>query len=630
MTKAIAKALVPEALADKPVAQHVTEFDFRQRNLIFVAETGAAKTTVLPAFEASLGLRQGPVLVRQPAKVVATGAWRSIQKFWPDLKVGISTSDRKENLDGADVIVFSDGSLRGLMARETPAAVYFDEAHVMTVACELDLAYARHHGQFIRCMSGTVDPVRLASYLNEAETYQIRGRTFPVARDTILAPDTIFKRNDTYDLEGRIHDFCQMLVEECCAGMVFLPTRALVEKMAESVSDVLDAAPLHGGVDPLAMLEWAEARAGKPWCVFSTTAGATGITLDITHTLICDEEISSTMERGIETMHAGPLSDGALLQMAGRVGRLRPGTATLLTPHRWRTPVTRDRTIWCDAQGGHVRPRPIDTPCARITPYDVKVQMAAAGIPWSDEGTLLSRIDPKELEHATSWLRANGILLPDGTLSPLGQRIARFPLAAQYAHLVLSAPKELQTPLLATLSLGLGGTYRLVRVEPKQLVAARASNPTFSVWPRDCIVWGSIPLTLAATLRRFTMENDGGQWCSQNNLKHWEMSQALDVFRKAARHLGGDSMPLDLGTLRKPLWDHLSRHPLFYPKTIRQGVAYPRQPFSPYDEVFREAFGLDHRDLPLKTVAIMRRQKTKAGGFFFPLDLCHAHPEERP
>lgn len=629
-------ALIPAAIQHLPVVAQMDRIKFSGKNLIILAETGAGKSIVVPPLEQMT--RGGKILLRQPTRMVCHAIRGGLEKFWPNLKFATrtrDTGDTQEELDAADIIIFSDGSLPGLISRygDEITAIHFDEMHFMSVQSETDLAVAKASGIPIRALSATIDPRDLVEYL-DATVIEITGRTFPITRGLIVAPDDVFHRSDHTSLYCLVEDCMEDLASDARHGIFFLPTRDLTEKAAAHAQSLGHHATFaHGGVNSQALFRWMDERAGEPWMVFSTIVASVGVTFDVDSVWVGDEMIDSEERVGVQSAGTCPVDDNGLLQQIGRCGRTREGVATLVVPQANGRPVPSNRD-WLSAQPGYVRtpvaPRPVTPPCSKTTPYSVLVQMASVGIK-RHEIDLLSTLDDRELDHAEEWLWRNGVIQA-GELTKLGRRIAAFPMSPREAHLVLGAPtRDLQLALCAALQVG--NTYSLVRIKPgKDAWQKRAADPSWSIWPRNCQVWGSVPLTLAATLAKFSAESHG--WAASVNLNDRPLAGALRDFEAAAAHICDEPLKalqaINFWDQSEVLWDHLRRHPLFKETRVWRGKGQPAQPFKPLDSVFADAWDLEGRVIEDIAVGIPRKQQMKKGGFFHPIGMFQFSPRSRP
>lgn len=623
---------IPEGLAHLPVAKQLKAIDLSQSAWIAKAATGSGKTMILPCYEAmqdKLRGEQGCIAMRIPTKVAGGFVTSGIKKFWEPLglKVAILNRDvNEESAEGrkmlkaipeADLVIISDGSLKRLMKLTKVRKYYCDEAHWLFLNAELDLAIAKKEGMGIRLLSATIDESRFVSYLgNGTPVYTLEGRAFPIRKHTIWMPPEVLKRDDAKLLYELIDDIIGELKAKNESALFFLPTRKMCEDAAEQFQKDISSYFVHGGVSPVDAEAWMKKHAGTPVLVFATTAAAASITLDIHRSYIADEIIESFVERGMERMQSGKMDDNMILQAAGRAGRIREGDAYLITHEDHRDPNGGDP--W-----DYIKPQPVQPPAERATPYEVILAMAQHGITNDADIDLLSKLDQHELNDARDWLIRNNCLEMDGTLTKLGKLVASFPMQAKYAHLVLSAPSaRARLALLAAFSLGLQGTYGLVKVKPRstQLGAARYKDPRWPIYPADCLVRNSIPMSLAKTMQRILRFNGADEvyaWANANNIWAKSLFVARKDFVENAKFIiseGGKraliATNFDDPALKAEVHEHLKRHSLYREVELNGATSRFAGLSAFFDAVFADAFGMEqgqYKNMPWRCWATPKK-----------------------
>lgn len=625
---------IPEALLRLPVARQIADIDFSRQNFVARAATGSGKTMVVPAYEALLRKSRGEkgcIAIRVPTKVVGGFVTSGLRMFWKEagLVVGILNRDvtaKDEKLcQTADLVIISDGSLNRLMKLNNVLAFYADEAHWLSLNAELDIAIAKQKGIPVRLLSATIDEKPFIDYLGEGTgNYLLEGRTFPIRKHVIWASEDVFKRDKRDELYAIIQQACDSLNTNAESGIFFLPTRQMCEDAADHFKTVLPTTFVHGGVSPADSERWTTQHAGKPYMVFATTAAAVGITLDLHRSYVSDEMIDSVVERGMKRMQSGKMDDNMLLQAAGRAGRIREGDAFIITH-----PDHRDPSFDWD----EVRPRPIKPPAEKATPFEVIMAMAQHGITKDDQLDLISNLDPIELGIARDWLVKNGCLDAEGNLTKMGKYVAAFPMATQYAHLVLShrcrpcsagvyneaarCPRCIKgrLVLLAAFTVGLQGMYSAVRIKPRTpaLVDIRMGKPDkdgnlqggrphFCLVPPDTLVMGSVPLSMAKLLQKVTKlePKDIKNWCDENNLWAKSLYTAKKDFTENASFILNDgglrafrATNIDDPLLQGDIHSHLKRHPLYKPSALWGATQESRSLPGFFDSVYADCFDMD-------------------------------------
>lgn len=545
-------------LAALPVATQLDKVDFDREQIVCIASTGSGKTVVLAPTEVIRRKARGETgfqcWIRQPTRIASRFVYGAFQKFWPELQIGISTRDQKENVDTADIVVYSDGTLSNALKQSTKRIIlYFDETHALgTISAEIDLALARKHKLLLRLLSATIDPARLVEYLGpETQVVYLEGRSFPIERRTEVV--------DYDELDDALSNAVKRTVAEGERALVFLPTKDDCARYAALFSDKCLTNIATGDVSPADLEAWVEANKEKTFIIFATVVAATSITIDVGRVFIVDQIVDSKYVEGVERKFRSPVGSNLALQMAGRCGRLRDGVATLLTDSEKRNLAD-------------MVPVAITTPGEKTTPYKVITSLASHGV-YEDSGIeLLSRLDPAEMKHAREWLVKHRCIGDDGQLTPLGRLVDSMPVEVRYAHLIASAPTfESKLALAATIACLTKGSYNLVARKPGSR-EARAWFP-LPLLPKDVQVKNNMPLTFARLLQRAFQARERGntseslnRWAEASNLVPRQLAFAMKDFEDIGKRLTESPrerlLKIDLqgASLARDVAYHVARH----------------------------------------------------------------------
>ncbi len=309
-----------------PIFSILDSIDFSKHFLI-IGDVGTGKSTVTPIHEYELckGLRQ--IVIREPSRAACNALHYSLQALYPELddELAVITKDTQINVTGKIKIV-TDGVLLRMLAEESiyDSSIYFDESHQMSSQLELCISLAKKEEagakNLFRVMSATIDPKEFLSFLGISNLYRMSGRRYPVKIETELAGDLngMFRILDRY-LYSQPRDE---------SWLVFLPTRKLVEKYADSYRGVY----IHGGLEGSEINKiQRRAEQDKNLRIFATNVIASSVNIYVDNVLIFDDVIDSKDKLGQKTLHYTSIDNNSLLQMMGRVGRFKPGRAVILT-----------------------------------------------------------------------------------------------------------------------------------------------------------------------------------------------------------------------------------------------------------------------------------------------------------
>ncbi|MGD9980182.1 MAG: ATP-dependent helicase HrpB [Hyphomonadaceae bacterium] len=430
---------------------------------VLVAPPGAGKTTrVAPALLGAAWGKGGKIVLLSPRRIAAraAAARMAFERSEPvgatigyrvrlDSKVGRATRIEVVTEGVFTRMILDDPELHGV------AAVVFDEFHERSLEGDLGLALARDAQGALRpdlkliVMSATLDAARVSTLLGEAPVIVSEGRMFPVRH--VYRP-----RDPKARLEEEVAAATRAaLAAEPGSALVFLPGVREIERTAEQLRATvrdpnLDIRPLYGAMsaaDQDAAI--VRAPAGRRKVVLATSIAETSLTIEGVR-IVVDAGLARRPRfepaLGLSRLETVRASQAAIAQRAGRAGRLEPGVC-------WR--------LWSE---GETRALPqFERP--EILDFDLSglaLDLAAWGV--SDPATL-AWLDPPPApawNEAIALLKTIGALDGDGRLTPHGEAVARMPLPARLAHMVIVAARDSEALLAARVAMvlteqGLGG-----------------------------------------------------------------------------------------------------------------------------------------------------------------------------
>jgi ATP-dependent helicase HrpB len=430
---------------------------------VLVAPPGAGKTTrVAPALLGAAWLNGGKIILLSPRRIAARAA-ASRMAFERGERVGAAIGyrvrlDSKVSRDTRIEVVtegvftrmiLDDPELRGV------AAVLFDEFHERSLEGDLGLALARDAQGGLRpdlklvVMSATLDAARVASLLGDAPVIVSEGRMFPVRHE--------YRPRDP---RGRLEEEVAAatraaLAAEGGSALLFLPGVREIERTAEQLRATVrdpsvDIRPLYGAMSPVDQdAAISPAPPGRRKVVLATSIAETSLTIEGVR-IVVDSGLARRPRfepaLGLTRLETVRASQAAITQRAGRAGRLEAGVC-------WR--------LWSEGETRALpqfdRPEIMDADLSGLA-----LDLAAWGV--SDPLTL-AWLDPPPAPawaEAIALLKRIGALDGDGRLTPHGEAVAKLPLPARLAHMVIIAAREDEALLAARIAVvlteqGLGG-----------------------------------------------------------------------------------------------------------------------------------------------------------------------------
>ncbi|MGD9965604.1 MAG: ATP-dependent helicase HrpB [Hyphomonadaceae bacterium] len=449
---------------------------------VLVAPPGAGKTTrVAPALLEAPWVRDGNIVLLSPRRIAARAA-ASRMAFERGEPVG-ATIGYRVRLDAkisraTRIEVVTEGVFTRMILEDPElsgvVAVLFDEFHERSLEGDLGLALARDAQQALRpdlrlvVMSATLDAARVSALLGEAPVIVSEGRMFPVRH-------RYRPRDPRARLEDEVASVTRTaLAAEPGSALVFLPGVREIERTAEVLRATMhdpcvDIRPLYGAMsaaDQDAAIS--AAPAGRRKVVLATSIAETSLTIEGVR-IVVDAGLSRRPRfepaLGLSRLETVRASQAAIAQRAGRAGRLEPGVC-------WR--------LWSEGETRALpqfdRPEILDSDLSGLA-----LDLAAWGV--SDPAGL-AWLDPPP---APAWTEA-GVLLKGvdaldeaGGLTPHGRAIARLPLPARLAHMVIVAADHGEALLAARIAMvlteqGLGGRSADLRERLHMFAAERGQR----------------------------------------------------------------------------------------------------------------------------------------------------------
>ncbi len=409
-------------------------------NAVLQAPPGAGKTTRVPPAVAASGIAgPGQILVLEPRRIAARAAARRIaeEQGWTlGREVGWQIRFERNFTRDTRILFVTEGILVQRLQRDPfldgIGAVLFDEIHERSLFADLSLALVRRVQLEARPelkllpMSATLDGARLAAFL-DAPIVTSAGRLFPIALDYLDQPPadtplaTLVARGVRKGLEATPGDL-----------LVFLPGVPEIRRAEEALAPLarerdLAVVLLYGDL-PSSEQDRVLRPGSRRKVVLATNVAETSVTVDGVTGVIDSgwvKEASADPSTGLERLALTRISRASAEQRAGRAGRQAPGWCLRL---------------WSEHEHRGLQER--SRPEIRLADLAwTALQLAAwgerdlANFPWFEAP------DESALAAAESTLTRLGALDGDG-ITPLGRKLAEFPLHPRLALLVLEGERR--------------------------------------------------------------------------------------------------------------------------------------------------------------------------------------------
>jgi ATP-dependent helicase HrpB len=417
--------------------------------VVLQAPPGSGKTTRVPlALLDVIGPEQGRILMLEPRRIAAVSAARWMAKTLGEeigRTLGYSIRFDSRVSKSTRIEVMTEGILtRRILSNPDLAGVamvIFDEFHERSLQADLALALCLDIRRALRedlkilVMSATLDGGQVAALLDGAAVISSQGQAYPVE-------ERYCGDNRDQSVTSRMTDVVQRALRETTGDLlVFLPgageIRAVSAALAETIYDQatsdLSIHPLYGDL-PFDQQERAILPAPGRKIVLATNIAETSLTIHGVRVVI-DGGLTRRLQydpaTGMNRLVTVTVSQAAARQRQGRAGRLGPGVCYRLYSHH-----TFQSLI------------PFAPPEIAISDLSSLVlDLAAWGV---KDPSLLSWLDaPPDAAWcaAHDLLKDLGALDATGSITPVGESMARLPLHPRLGRLMLKAA-ELGCPSL--------------------------------------------------------------------------------------------------------------------------------------------------------------------------------------
>lgn len=465
--------------------------------IILHAPTGSGKSTQVPQMLLDEGLvpEGKTIIVLQPRRLAARMlAKRVAHERGVRLgdEVGFHIRFDRVFSEATRILFVTEGILMRKMLNDPElsdvGAIVFDEFHERHLYTDLGLALVKRLQNEKRSdllavvMSATLDAEGLEAWLAPCQTLATEGRTYPISIEYSAAPAKVA---DAPIWDKVAHHFSRLAVEHPEGDfLIFMPgsfeiQRTIEAIQAERVARDFVVLPLYGELPP-DQQDAAVERHERRKVVVATNVAETSLTIDGVRIVIDSGQARVARfdpHRGINTLLIEKVSQASAAQRSGRAGRTAPG-------HCLR--------MWGESEHSHRIPYEIPE-IRRIDLSETVLTLKLAGIQNIDTFDWFDAPDAQALQRAVQLLKDLGALQSEsGELTPVGRRMAQFPMHPRYARMFLAAdelscvyPVALMAAFTQGRNLLLPLKDRRRREEREELLGDEPSD--FFLWLR---AWG--------------------------------------------------------------------------------------------------------------------------------------------
>eukprot|EP00457_Paulinella_chromatophora_P000938 gb/GEZN01000940.1/.p1 GENE.gb/GEZN01000940.1/~~gb/GEZN01000940.1/.p1 ORF type:complete len:1112 (+),score=139.55 gb/GEZN01000940.1/:92-3427(+) len=416
--------------------------------IVIEAPTGSGKSTQVPQILLDRGCAKdadgwdGEIIVLQPRRLAAKMLARRVS--WErNVQLGqqVGYTIRFEDVTGRDTRIryvtegvllrrlLTDPQLKGV------STVIFDEFHERHFFSDVSLARCLETQDTVRpdlkivVMSATLQVEALNSYLGPQCKHLIsQGRTFPVDIKFVPSNAKLDVWNHvTYALADHFKTH-----ETQGHTLVFLPGTFEIRKTMEMIqlqpwAKCFEVHALYGELSP-GKVDAAVGPSNKPKIICATNIAETSLTIDGVRLVVdsgLERRSDFDVRRGITTLTVEKISRASAEQRCGRAGRTGPGLCLRL---------------WSETEHA-VRDAATPAEIHRTDLAEAFLLLKASGI--EDVRAFRWYEAPEEaaFERAIGWLQTLGAL-DEETLTPLGWKLSRLPLAPRFGRILFEAVEQ--------------------------------------------------------------------------------------------------------------------------------------------------------------------------------------------
>ena len=404
--------------------------------VIVAGATGSGKTTQLPKIALAMGRGiERMIGVTQPRRIAATSvAARVASELGSPLGTDVGYQIRFDDRTSKNTYVkfMTDGILLAEIQGDRLLRKYdtliIDEAHERSLTIDFLLGWMRRilperPDLKVIVSSATLETSRFSAFFGDAPVIEVEGRTFPV--EVLYEPPL----EDT-DLPDAVADAVANITSLDPHGdiLVFLPGE---REIRESEKALLARSLRHTVILPL----YARLAAGEQGRVFSTipqrrvilatNVAETSLTIPgIVYVVDTGVARLSRYESrsGITRLQIEGISQASADQRKGRCGRVREGICVRLY----------DETSFA------ARPGFTDPEIKRTGLAGVILRMKALGLGDVEDFPFLDPPHSRSITEGYRVLEELGALGDHRELTPLGERLSRFPVDPRIGRMILA------------------------------------------------------------------------------------------------------------------------------------------------------------------------------------------------
>lgn len=409
-----------------------------QGTAVLAAEPGSGKTTITPlALLDQPWLAGRKIIILEPRRLGARAAAARMSELLGEPvgnTVGYRVRFESRISRATRIEVVTDGImiryLQGDPELTGVGLVIFDEFHERSLQADLALALCLDTRQLrddlkILIMSATLDSGGISNLLGKAPVISGRGRCFPVQ------VEYLGRQTTDLPVPRTVRAINRALLEQQGDILVFLPGVGEIKAVQTTFAgrDDLTCLPLYGDL-PLSQQSLVfSPNHDRRRLILATSIAETSLTIAGITTVVDSGLVRSPRfdpASQLTRLETIPISKAAAEQRAGRAGRLGPG-------HCYR--------LWTVTEH-HSRPEFLPAEIINADLSQIMLELALWGVNEPDQ---LAWLDPPrqgQIDQARNLLKQLGALTEKSALTPLGRKLAEFPLHPRLSIMLIRGNEQ--------------------------------------------------------------------------------------------------------------------------------------------------------------------------------------------
>ncbi|EME77620.1 uncharacterized protein MYCFIDRAFT_157688 [Pseudocercospora fijiensis CIRAD86] len=576
-----------QALPIYPRAKEIRQSLKDHNVLVLTGETGSGKSTQVPQFLLESPWCTGKIAVTQPRRVAAINLARRVAdemgsplgRSSPASKVGYSVRFDDNTSASTKIMFLTEGMLLQEILRDPAlkeySCVVVDEVHERSVDVDLILGFLKvllddeerkRMGRPLRVvvMSATADADGLMRFferkgVDEEATFEngsegiiqngndskvsrchVEGRQYPVKTHYLDSPTPDY-------LDTALHRIYQIHCKEAMPGdiLVFLDGAEAIKSLQKSVEEFAGhlttdfprmlVLPLYAKLPQHAQqLIFERAPPNTRKVILSTNIAETSVTVPGVRFVVDSGRFKMKQFRsklGLESLLAKPISKSSAEQRKGRAGREAAGQCYRLyteSTYKDLEKDTKPEILHCDLSNAILK-------------------MKARGVDDILNFPFLTAPPLEALQRSLNHLvNLSCLEAQTGTITPLGQKVARLPLPPQLGVVLIESSKPSRSCLNEVIDI-----ISCLSVEDIWLPIHNNNETNESILQARSHLHrreGDL-LTYLAAVQTYTNDSttsDRKLWCKNHAISHSAMKAVMDVrkqLRTQTKSLSSSTLP---------------------------------------------------------------------------------------